>query len=136
MKRTSRNICPFCDAGDPTSVVTECDCEEPQVGNMKAQHTPGPWHVTASDPDGFVCDRRGNNIVPYGYLDGNMTPERWANARLIAAAPDLLAVAVSAASCWDFMSRDMGLPAIERAAAARKAEEARAAIAKARGEGE
>lgn len=27
MKRNSSNICPVCDAGDPSSVVTECECE-------------------------------------------------------------------------------------------------------------
>ena len=29
MKRTPQNICPHCDAGDPTSVITECNCEDP-----------------------------------------------------------------------------------------------------------
>jgi len=28
MKRTPSNICPLCDAGDPTSVITSCTCEE------------------------------------------------------------------------------------------------------------
>lgn len=27
MIRTARNICPVCDAGDPTSLITACDCD-------------------------------------------------------------------------------------------------------------
>lgn len=28
MKRTACNICPVCDAGDPTSVIQSCECAE------------------------------------------------------------------------------------------------------------
>ena len=31
---TEPTICPTCDAGDPTSVVTECECEEDCADNM------------------------------------------------------------------------------------------------------
>lgn len=62
-------------------------------------HTPGPWLV-AGPGDGFqsdeLCiDARGDDslhvamVWPMG--DGDTTAEQEANARLIAAAPDLLA---------------------------------------------
>ena len=37
MKRTPRNICPVCDAGDPCSVVTSCDCQEAPVKVYEAR---------------------------------------------------------------------------------------------------
>jgi hypothetical protein len=54
---------------------------------METKHTPGPWKIgndetSVSSSDDFVCDCRSN-------FDGNLD---FANARLIAAAPDLLAV--------------------------------------------
>jgi len=39
MKRTDRNICPLCDAGDPTSVVTECDCEDMTLQDLTSQES-------------------------------------------------------------------------------------------------
>ena len=55
----------------------------------KQGHTPGPWHVC--DPDvavnAFIVVDEGNiSIADCGCFSGN----REANARLIAAAPDLL----------------------------------------------
>lgn len=55
-------------------------------------HTPGPWHVELG---GFIYSKRkkvadiGENV---GRLDRRISaePERTANARLIAAAPELL----------------------------------------------
>jgi hypothetical protein len=37
MHRTSHNICPVCDAGDPCSVVTSCDCQEAPVKVYEAR---------------------------------------------------------------------------------------------------
>ena len=83
-------------------------------------HTPGPW--TASE-HGAYTDYKGNNIVILGddlriaVVLGPDTDETQANARLIAAAPDLLE-ALEALLEGDF----------------NVAEKARLAIAKAKGE--
>lgn len=58
---------------------------------MAQAHTPGPWRVGPVD-DTRVEDANGNEIAQ---IDGEYNqPETWpimeANARLIAAAPDLL----------------------------------------------
>ena len=58
-----------------------------------AEHTPGPWHVdstgviTAKSATTFICDTRKTSRR---FLPPN--DEISANARLIAAAPELLAV--------------------------------------------
>jgi hypothetical protein len=61
-----------------------------------SQHTPGPWQVDAEDSDLFHQDEarfwiNADGLQHIGYVDGPRTAERIANARLIAAAPDLLA---------------------------------------------
>lgn len=53
---------------------------------MKTQHTPGPWTV---DDNGFIYDYAGNTIADPHCSDIDLD-EREANARLIAAAPELL----------------------------------------------
>lgn len=60
---------------------------------MNAKHTPGPWHVSEngdSPDDGYnIVDARGLYIA---FADGNdpIEPaEAQANARLIAAAPEM-----------------------------------------------
>ena len=61
---------------------------------MSAAHTPGPWWVTDSgvrDSGGYICHTK----PPTHYPDQNEryakeVAERKANARLIAAAPELL----------------------------------------------
>jgi len=107
-----------------------------------SEHTPGPWRVFTSP--------RGTKIIGIGTLDGDGitdcgfgvwrggSDEAMANARLIAAAPDLLA------ACTEF------LPILERqldsinpggaaegskafACATERVERMRAAIAKAEG---
>lgn len=64
------------------------------------EHTPGPWEVVVqpfADPDA-----KGNTVYSvegYGIgriWDENGNPENYANARLIAAAPDLLEVLIEA----------------------------------------
>ena len=65
-------------------------------------HTPGPWVTGNTDPLLFG-KQRGNGTEPIGFVYGPSFPERsevgltaLANARLIAAAPDLLAAAQTA----------------------------------------
>jgi hypothetical protein len=64
-------------------------------------HTPGPWRVVLEsvDPEWAVVTTQGGRIVTNVNLEGGITDAgkpaimpRDANARLIAAAPDLLAV--------------------------------------------
>lgn len=62
---------------------------------MSAKHTPGPWEVYETD-DAFhssaevgVCCANGERDVAYT-LNGNNRDAARANARLIAAAPELL----------------------------------------------
>ena len=59
---------------------------------MSAQHTPGPWRVGPVDDTRIVSVKHDEEIaIASGDYD---SPEGWpimeANARLIAAAPDLL----------------------------------------------
>lgn len=61
---------------------------------MSDRHTPGPWHSEGM----FVVDEQHRDIADC-YSDGvpqRERGERWANAQLIAAAPDLLAAAEQA----------------------------------------
>lgn len=56
-------------------------------------HTPGPWHVEARGVNLtviFAGSAKGTRASPCLIMDGDES-EREANARLIAAAPDLLA---------------------------------------------
>jgi len=66
---------------------------------METKHTPGPWWVGEEDSfDGIAVMYRDGMVpvanVQTGYTDRNSE----ANARLIAAAPDLLAACVSLSS--------------------------------------
>jgi hypothetical protein len=60
---------------------------------MKTQHTPGPW-VASHDVAGIVIEPGRSHYLPYVAVlesrGGGSEEERWANARLIAAAPELL----------------------------------------------
>jgi len=67
---------------------------------MKAKHTPGPWYYVP-DFSAIVIYRRGAaSPIPVADFGKVTLPETNANARLIAAAPDLLAAAKAAASCY------------------------------------
>lgn len=63
---------------------------------MKTQHTPGPWRA-----EGCMVYAGENRVARTwsGTQDGIPTPTMFADARLIAAAPDLLA-ALKAALEW------------------------------------
>lgn len=79
-----------------------------------SKHTPGPWHYGGIEnvyayhqgPHGFLHSRVVA-LVPAAELEGG-EDERRANARLIAAAPELLAVSHAIK-----MARDMGIPSSE-----------------------
>ena len=52
-------------------------------------HTPGPWANDVTVPlKAIYCERRGYSVV---FVNGHREEEAHANARLIAASPDLLA---------------------------------------------
>ncbi|RRV80383.1 hypothetical protein [Stutzerimonas stutzeri] len=92
---------------------------------MSNGHTPGPWSIDKEErwvihePEG----KSGTLVVPEIYLDDD---EAIANARLIAAAPELLAALESAQMAL------MGYTH-QNAVTLAALEKARAAIAKARG---
>jgi hypothetical protein len=54
-----------------------------------AKHTQGPWAALMQDPP-TIADRRGCRVALSCVLPGQSAEEQQANARLIAAAPDLL----------------------------------------------
>jgi hypothetical protein len=90
--------------------------------------TPGPWMILFDDDEIEIISNAGSRSVPVAdiMLDEHTTfappmIEARANARLICAAPDLLAALIEAS---DPIGGYMHGPALERA---------RAAIAKARG---
>jgi hypothetical protein len=62
---------------------------------MKTIHTPGPWFITRTESSPCSIEASGNEAaIAKVYLTDpkihKRTPEHHANARLIAAAPDLL----------------------------------------------
>ena len=89
-------------------------------------HTPGPWKTTLAYDDPAVVDYDGKMIAT-AVMDVDMPSELdevVANARLIAAAPELLAVLERCNNRWDDADEDDN-PSLGRAI--------RAAIAKATG---
>lgn len=78
------------------------------------KHTPGPWHVDPKAPEeSFFEDvsilRHDGLAVAVAVHNGDvLPPEPEANARLIAAAPDLLAVAQKVVNNWgDLHHKDL-----------------------------
>lgn len=91
---------------------------------MTGKHTPGPWKQSCEsiDPDWHIVTTSGGAVIANVFAPQN------ANARLIAAAPDLLEALLDAVDAWethcesgDHMQGDWVY-------------DARAAIAKARGQ--
>jgi hypothetical protein len=71
-----------------------------EVAAAQAQPTPGPWRVPVADVDGHDGDcvvvSESRRMICECYEDGEVqTDEDRANARLVAAAPELLAALVS-----------------------------------------
>jgi hypothetical protein len=91
---------------------------------MNNTYTPGPWEVS---PYYNITSRNGT-IAKTEQMPGNFDSERTANARLIAAAPDLLSALERAEAALSWFINDEGECDIEAL------DEAKAVIAKARGE--
>ena len=93
---------------------------------MTDKHTPGPWNLCDDGDGGFVFDRDMEKIADTYYFP---------NARLIAAAPDMLAALHEAREFIDgqidVVDGSYGVPAPNRAMSL--AQEIDAAIAKATG---
>lgn len=72
----------------------------------ESKHTPGPWKVSPTD-DTVVIDATGAEVaaIDGDYNDPDTWPQMEANARLIAAAPDLLSEAKKQVE-WLRMLRD------------------------------
>ena len=92
------------------------------------KHTPGPWHIKDVCGDrvdvGYNAEPTSTDFVAScGYQDGKKDGECTANARLIAAAPDMLEALEAMVN-----PGHPGPPNLEQVVAAR------AAIAKARGQ--
>lgn len=98
-------------------------------------HTPGPWRVEESW--GAPCiQAKKRPVATVLYHNGSEDPDVEANARLIAAAPDLLAAAEAAAAacdCTNGLIVTGATPFLEYGPCP-KCATLRAAIAKARGE--
>jgi hypothetical protein len=78
--------------------------DQKQVETQPAKHTPGPWHISQSGT--YV--RKSNGSIGDGPKDFNVAevnfpedPEGRANARLIAAAPELLYALQSVLACFN-----------------------------------
>jgi hypothetical protein len=100
---------------------------------MDTQHTPGPWEIMDSWHDFTVKASNGEEIIfqdgPYG------TPTiKFANARLIAAAPDLMKTLSKTLKTIEEALACGYLPAGTEQELEAQAAEIRAAIAKVKGE--
>lgn len=73
------------------------------IGRGKAKHTPGPWTFDGDNPanQGFDVALSDGGAIATAYYceDGEGRDEAEANARLIAAAPELLAALKELAAC-------------------------------------
>lgn len=87
-----------------------------------SKFTPGPWKIGAPPPNGEQTIGAQQGLMVAVATTGSGVPTE-ANARLIAAAPDLLEALIDAVCALECCGKDY--PA---------AEKARAAIAKARGD--
>ena len=88
-----------------------------------SKHTPGPWHIGAPPPNGEQTIGTQQGLMVAVATTGSGVPTE-ANARLIAAAPDLL----SALQVAELVLRERGLQCIG------EYKQIESAIAKATGE--
>lgn len=95
---------------------------------MNAKHTPGPWQINHHKPF-QVCDADGEvrGCSPIAVMHGSVA-EKTYNARLIAAAPELLAALETSLQMMIVESYDLNSDWADGIA------EIRAAIVKAKGE--
>lgn len=116
---------------------------------MNAAHTPGPWAYRPDTHDDWgtvragryhICQARDPRYVDDEYLRQCRVERRdpWeANARLIAAAPELLAALECTVDCLEYIQRlekETSAPILGWGVRASRIHAARAAIAKARGQ--
>lgn len=93
------------------------------------KHTPGPWKYE-NDSQGFICDSSGSDVVADAWYSRDHEVQE-ANARLIAAAPELLECLI-----WAMEQGHLTYHARTKSNVAHcdAVDRARAAIAKATGE--
>jgi hypothetical protein len=105
-------------------------------------HTQGPWHMGAGNGEGSIfadngrtrLETGGATLYPIARIGlGWNEVEDEANARLIAAAPELMAALIQAVDALEFWFPRWGDPG---GTASEMMNQARAAIAKATGRGE
>lgn len=96
-------------------------------------HTPGPWNWAETE-EGAKCSVYHNGPIAYVGENTNGAENMRANARLIAEAPTLLAIAESAVSLWGFMVNDPAIDSASRKTAARNRDHVREVLARIRGE--
>lgn len=97
--KTTPTGCPACGKGfSDRRIGTLCDCGQAVLedeSRYAKEPTPGPWEVDSGMVQ-TVRELPSSGLhIPIAYMDrepsnGTMPVERDANARLIAAAPDLL----------------------------------------------
>ena len=74
---------------------------------MSAKHTPGPWKMRETYSNG---EPNGCVIEPMRYeLTTSNNDENYANARLIAAAPEMLEALRAFTASWDAYHADEGI---------------------------
>jgi len=101
----------------------------------ESNHTPGEWEIRDNDyfPNQKTIETDGSSRV-IAVIDKS-DDEDLANARLIAAAPELLAACEDLVNLWDEWARySEGLEEPLRRSIEMRVQQSRAAIAKARGE--
>jgi len=92
---------------------------------QKQKHTPGPWRIV--DGQSIHAGTGEDRLI--AHCHAGHEPERFANAHLIAAAPDLLAALLAASTWFGKLHQD----AHDGASLSEMKAGVRAAIAKARG---
>jgi hypothetical protein len=93
------------------------------------KHTSGPWHIGKRYPSGAIYDEKGGEVCGFSNL---LHPaEIAANARLIAAAPELLDMLFLALPYVEEAEND---PCNKKGAVRKLVDDIRAALAKAEGE--
>jgi len=99
---------------------------------METKHTPGPWRYEAGTKT-IRAARENYWLCSMDSFDGAVDHE--ANARLIAAAPELLAACEDLVNLWDEWVRySEGLEEPLRRSIEMRVQQSRAAISKAKGE--
>ena len=78
-------------------------CYDERMNKPLTKHTPGPWIIGKQDHDVITVDTANGTAICDVYVDSDDRP---ANARLIAAAPDLLEALLAAHGYLVMMGTD------------------------------